>query len=113
MEEALTKFMPEETTWTRPDGGMSVWVTLPPGFDAGELLIHARERGVLYVPGRHFYFQNPQPNTLRLGFASVDEAKITRGAETLGEILTHGIAQAAARRARTNGNRAWRWSDGG
>jgi DNA-binding transcriptional MocR family regulator len=42
---------------------------------------------VLYVPGRHFYFQNPQPNTLRLGFASVDEAKIMRGAETMGEIL--------------------------
>jgi 2-aminoadipate transaminase len=87
VEKALMKFMPEETTWTRPDGGMSVWVTLPPGFDAGELLIHARERGVLYVPGRHFYFQNPLPNTLRLGFASVDEAKIMRGAETLGEIL--------------------------
>src|SRR5277367_1617454 len=73
IEAALEKHMPEETTWTRPEGGMSVWVTLPPGFDAGELLIHVRERGVLFVPGRHFYFQNPQPNTLRLGFGSVDE----------------------------------------
>ncbi len=37
MEAALEKFMPEEVVWTRPEGGMSVWVTLPPGFDAGEL----------------------------------------------------------------------------
>ena len=55
MEEALEKYMPEESAWTRPEGGMSMWVTLPPGFDAAELLIHARERGILFVPGRYFY----------------------------------------------------------
>ncbi|MGA7622557.1 MAG: PLP-dependent aminotransferase family protein [Candidatus Acidiferrales bacterium] len=87
MEAALEKFMPEEVVWTRPEGGMSVWVTLPPGFDAGELLIHVRERGVLYIPGRHFYFQNPQPNTLRLGFPSVDEKQIASGIEKLSDIL--------------------------
>ncbi len=87
MEEALEKHMPEDTGWTRPDGGMSLWVTLPPGFDAAELLIHVRERGVLFVPGRYFYLQNPQPNTLRLGFASLDEKQIARGVQTLGELL--------------------------
>ncbi len=46
-----------------------------------------RERGVLFVPGRYFYFQNPQPNTLRLGFADLDEKRITRGVQTLGEML--------------------------
>jgi len=76
MESALGKFMPEESNWTRPEGGMSVWLSLPAGFDAGELLIHARERGVMYVPGRYFYHQNPHPNTLRLGFASLDEKRI-------------------------------------
>jgi DNA-binding transcriptional MocR family regulator len=79
--------MPEETTWTRPEGGMSIWVTLPPGFDAGELLIHVRERGVLFVPGRYFYAQHPQMNTLRLGFAGLDEKRIARGVETLSELL--------------------------
>jgi 2-aminoadipate transaminase len=87
MEEALGKHMPEATTWTRPSGGMSVWVTLPPGFDAAELLIHLRERGVLFVPGRYFYAQHPQPNTLRLGFASLDEKRIARGVQTLGDLL--------------------------
>jgi 2-aminoadipate transaminase len=86
LEQALAKHMPEEVSWTRPEGGMSVWVTLPAGFDAGELLIHVRERGVLFVPGRYFYFQNPKPNTLRLGFAGLDERRIARGVATLGEL---------------------------
>jgi DNA-binding transcriptional MocR family regulator len=87
IEAALQKYMPGETTWTRPEGGMSVWVTLPPGFDSGELLIHLRERGVVFVPGRYFYLQNPQPNTLRLGFAGLDEKRIAKGVHTFSELL--------------------------
>ena len=87
MEEALQKHMPEETAWTRPEGGMTIWVTLPAGFDAGDLLIHTRERGVYFVPGRYFYFQSPQPNTLRLGFSSVDERNIARGIQIFCELL--------------------------
>jgi len=87
MERALEKHMPEQTAWTRPEGGMTIWVTLPPGFDAGDLLIHARERGIYFVPGRYFYLQNPQPNTLRLGFASADEKMIARGVQTFCEVL--------------------------
>ena len=87
LEDALVQHMPEETTWTRPEGGMTVWITLPPGFDAGELLIHIRERGVLFVPGRYFYTQQPQPNTLRLGFGALDEKRIARGVQMLGDAL--------------------------
>jgi len=87
MEEALERHMPEPATWTRPGGGMSVWVTLPPGFDAGELLIHARERGIYFLQGRLFYFQQPRPNTLRLGFASLDEKRIARGIQIFCDIL--------------------------
>ena len=81
------------------EGGMSVWVKLPPGFDAGELLIHARERGVMYVPGRYFYSQNPQPNTVRLGFASLDEKRIMRGIQIAGRTDENRIPQTPARRA--------------
>jgi 2-aminoadipate transaminase len=87
LEAALEKHMPAETTWSQPEGGMSIWVTLPSGLDAGELLIHVRERGVHFVPGRYFYYQNPQPNTLRLGFAGLDEKRIERGVRTLAELL--------------------------
>ncbi len=88
MMEALERHMPEGTSWTRPEGGVSLWVTLPSGLDSAELLIHLRERGVMFVPGRYFYFQHPQPNTLRLGFAALKEKEIARGVQMLGELLT-------------------------
>jgi 2-aminoadipate transaminase len=87
LDEALRKNMPEGTRWTRPDGGMCLWLELPPGFDASELLIHAKERSVLFAPGRYFYVQSPLPNTLRLAFAGLDEKQITRGVVTLADLL--------------------------
>jgi len=87
LDEALRRHMPEGTRWTRPEGGMCLWLELPPGFDASELLIHAKERGVIFAPGRYFYVQGPLPNTLRLGFANLDEKQIARGTATLAELL--------------------------
>jgi DNA-binding transcriptional MocR family regulator len=87
LDQALRKHMPDGTRWTRPEGGMCLWLELPPGFDASELLIHVKERGVLFAPGRYFYVQNPLPNTLRLGFASLDEKQIARGVTTLADML--------------------------
>jgi 2-aminoadipate transaminase len=87
LDEALRRCMPEGTRWTRPDGGMCLWLELPPGFDANELLIHAKERGVLFAPGRYFYVQGTVPNTLRLAFAGLDEKQIARGIATLADLL--------------------------
>jgi 2-aminoadipate transaminase len=87
LDEALRKHMPSETRWTRPEGGMCLWLELPPGFDASELLIHVKERAVLFAPGRYFYVQNPLPNTLRLGFAGLDEKQIARGVMTMADLL--------------------------
>ncbi len=87
LEEALAKHMPAGAEWTRPGGGMCLWVTLPPGLDASELLIHVRDRGVLFSPGRFFYFQQPMPNTLRLSFSALDEKQIVRGVINLAETL--------------------------
>ena len=87
LDEALRKYMPEGVRWDRPEGGMCFWIELPAGFDASELMIHARERGVLFAPGRYFYVQSPLPNTLRLGFASLNEKQIARGVVTLAELL--------------------------
>src|SRR6266566_1283977 len=87
LDEALHKYMPEDTRWTRPEGGMCLWLELPPGFDASELLIHAKERGLLFAPGRYFYVQSHLPNTLRLGFANLNEKELVRGAATLADLL--------------------------
>jgi 2-aminoadipate transaminase len=99
-EAALARHMPEGVSWTRPEGGMSLWVTLPAGFDSSELLIEARERGVLFAPGRYFYLSVPEPNTFRLGFATLDERRIARGIARLGELV-----RAKERRRRRNGPR--------
>jgi 2-aminoadipate transaminase len=101
LEQALTRHMPAGTKWTRPEGGMCVWVELPPGFDSNELLIHTRERGVVFSPGRYFYSQNPQPNTLRLGYTGVAEREIARGIAILSDVLRIEMRkrQRGARRA--------------
>ena len=101
LEHALSHHMPSGTKWTRPEGGMCVWVELPPGFDSNELSIHTRERGVVFSPGRYFYCQNPQPNTLRLGFTGVAERDITRAIATLADVLRIEMRkrQRGARRA--------------
>jgi 2-aminoadipate transaminase len=89
----LVRHMPAETRWTHPTGGMCIWLELPPGFDANELLVRARERGVVFAPGRYFYVQSPQPNTLRLSFSGVEERQIARGVSILGEILRSELAK--------------------
>lgn len=92
VEEALVRHMPAETRWTHPAGGMCIWLELPIGFDANELLVRARERGVVFAPGRYFYVQSPQPNTLRLAFG-VEERQIARGVAVLGNILRSELAK--------------------
>jgi 2-aminoadipate transaminase len=87
LDAALKKHMPEGTRWTKPSGGMCLWLELPPGFDSSELLIHVRERGVLFAPGRYFFLQNPQPNTLRMSFSNVDEKRSARGVAIFAEVL--------------------------
>ncbi|MGB6545131.1 MAG: PLP-dependent aminotransferase family protein [Candidatus Acidiferrales bacterium] len=87
VQHSLQRHMPREARWTSPTGGMCVWIELPAGFDASELLIHVRERGVDFAPGRYFYCQNPQPNTLRLGFSGLEEPQIRRAIATLADVL--------------------------
>ena len=73
--------------WNTPDGGMFLWVKLPLGMNAVELLPHAVERNVAYVPGAAFYSGQAQAHTLRLSFvtASVDEIHI--GIAALARVL--------------------------
>lgn len=84
---ALKRRMPEEVTWTEPEGGFSLLVTLPVGFDAGALLPRALERGVAYTPGAAFWVDGSGERTLRLSFSSVPVAKIDEGVRRLGDVV--------------------------
>jgi DNA-binding transcriptional MocR family regulator len=105
LEAALESHFPEEAQWVRPEGGMAVWVRLPEGLDASALLFKARERYVLFTPGRYFYFQAVEHNTLRLGFTGVPERRIAQGIEILGELIKSELRQ---RRRRAPAQRAAR-----
>jgi 2-aminoadipate transaminase len=76
---ALGETLPEGSRWTRPDGGMFVWVRLPDGWDADALLAAALEREVAFVPGWPFFPGPPDRATLRLSFTTHTEAEIADG----------------------------------
>ena len=69
--------------WNRPDGGMFLWVRLPEGMSAVELLPKAVERNVAFVPGAAFYADNADPRTLRLSFVTSTVEQIATGIAAL------------------------------
>jgi DNA-binding transcriptional MocR family regulator len=93
MLSALERDMPSGVTWTKPQGGMFIWVTLPESIDAAKLLERAiKEARVAFVPGRAFHFDGTGANTLRLSFSLADEAKIAEGIGRLAEVVRGACA---------------------
>ena len=85
---ALARHMPKGVQWTKPEGGMFVWLTLPRGMDAADLLARAIEdHNLAFVPGRAFHADGSGENTLRLAFSCADDAMIEEGMARLGALL--------------------------
>lgn len=88
MLAALAAHMPDGVEWTRPEGGMFVWITLPKGMDGAELLAKSlQSQKVAFVPGSAFFADGSGRNTIRLSFSRVDEATISEGIKRLGALL--------------------------
>ncbi len=87
MLAALTEHFPQTARWTHPDGGMFLWVTLPDGADATEILLAAIEQGVAFVPGSAFYPNGGGANTMRLNFSNASPERIVEGIARLGAVL--------------------------
>ena len=88
MLDALGRHMPKTVTWTRPEGGMFVWVTLPDGVDAAELLKRAIEKArVAFVPGSAFHADRSGRNTMRLSYSSAAPEVIEEGVRRLAGLL--------------------------
>ncbi len=87
MLHALEKHFPAEARWTRPEGGMTLWVELPEMIDAAELLREAASQGVLFAPGPAFYPNGGGRSGLRLSFNREDEKRIRRGVRLLGSLV--------------------------
>lgn len=92
MLTALETHMPPGTRWTRPEGGMFVWVELPGGVDAGELLARSVETAkVAFVPGKAFHADGSGANTLRLSFSCASPEKIDQGISRLGRLVAETV----------------------
>lgn len=76
-----------DVTWTRPVGGMFLWVRLPKGMDAQVLLAEAVERGMAFVPGAPFYADEAETNTLRLSYVTVSPEQIRQGVAALADAI--------------------------
>ena len=88
MLDALSREMPKGVTWTRPEGGMFVWLTLPEGIDGAELLAQSlRTERIAFVPGHAFFPDGNGRNTIRLCFTLHDKAMMDEGIARLGRLL--------------------------
>jgi DNA-binding transcriptional MocR family regulator len=95
---ALRRRMPDGVTWTEPQGGFSLLLTLPGGMEAPAMLPAALERGVAFTPGPAFFLDGGE-RTLRLAFSSVAAARIDEGVRRLAEVIKTARRQPPARRA--------------
>jgi 2-aminoadipate transaminase len=94
--QACERYLPAQANFTRPRGGMSLWVTLPAPLDAGELLPRAEREGVTYLPGRYFAVSHPQSNSLRISFAGMAPDQIREGIAILGRIFKEELERVRA-----------------
>jgi 2-aminoadipate transaminase len=87
----LEEHMPENASWTRPEGGLFLFLTMPEGFDAVSFYDVALDAGVAYVAGEFFHPDRSGKNTMRLNFSFMSPEKITEGVKLLAKLLKDGI----------------------
>jgi 2-aminoadipate transaminase len=87
MLRALEATMPEGTTWTVPDGGFFIWLTLPSGLNCNEVATLAQERGVSLGRGTMFYAHGGGQDKLRLSYSFNDDDTIRRGIDIVAGVV--------------------------
>ncbi len=87
MVAAIEAYFPATVSFTRPEGGMFLWVTLPERLSALELFEHAIRENVAFVPGTPFFVDGGGLNSMRLNFSNADEERIEEGIRRLGRIM--------------------------
>jgi 2-aminoadipate transaminase len=87
MLDALEEHCPQSIRWTHPDGGLFLWVTLPEGNDAAELMVEALKENVAYVPGGSFHPLGGGDNTMRLNFSFANPQTINEGIGRLARVM--------------------------
>jgi 2-aminoadipate transaminase len=92
MLAALEEFFPEQADWTRPAGGLFIWVTLPDFIDTTDLLARALRDNVAFVPGEAAYLDGRGRSSMRLNFSGSDENAIREGVRRIGKVVKEQVA---------------------
>ena len=92
MVNLLEEYMPSGVSWTYPEGGLFLWLTLPESVDTVAMYDEALSKGVAYVAGSFFYTDGSHRNTMRLNFSFVEEAKMEPGIKTLASVVRNRLA---------------------
>ena len=79
--------MPEGVSWTHPEGGLFLFLTMPEGFDAVKFYDKSLDAGVAYVAGEFFHPDGSGKNTMRMNFSFMSEQKICEGVALLSRLL--------------------------
>lgn len=87
MLDSMHEHFPRAVQWTRPEGGLFLWVSLPEGMDTTELLQSALEERVAFVPGASFHANGGGANTLRLNVSNATPQQIHERIARLGRVL--------------------------
>jgi DNA-binding transcriptional MocR family regulator len=91
MLQAMERYFRAGVSWTKPDGGIFLWVTLPQGMDAMGLFEKAIQAKVAYVPGSCYYANGGGDNSMRVNFSACDEGKIEVGIQRLAKVITENL----------------------
>jgi 2-aminoadipate transaminase len=92
MFDALAEHFPREAQWTRPEGGMFIWATLPDYIDTTDLLARALRENVAFVPGRQAYLDGRGGSSMRLNFSGVTDDEIREGIRRIGSVIAEQVA---------------------
>ena len=91
--DTMADHFPPETgvSWTRPEGGLFLWVSLPPQIDTDELFFEAIEHKVAFVPGEQFYGEDPEHNHMRINFSFVSKDQLAIAVERLAACIKNRL----------------------
>ena len=91
MVDCIGKYFPEHVSFTKPEGGMFLWVTLPENISSLEVFEAAIKKDVAFVPGAPFFVDGGGTNTLRLNFSNASEENIEEGIKRLGCVIEEKV----------------------
>lgn len=91
MIRCFRKYMPAGVTWTEPEGGLFLFVTLPSGYDSDKVFKSAADKNVAFVPGSTFFCNGTGKNTLRINFSFSNNNEIEEGVGRLAESIKTGM----------------------